>query len=60
MTNFSPRNMFSTRILDGYHLHGRKNLPWQIFSEDQNQNTYRVWLSAPVSIAAAAYEVEHA
>jgi adenine-specific DNA glycosylase len=60
MTTSRPRNLFSTRILDWFDLHGRKNLPWQTFSDDQNQNTYRVWLSAPVSIAAAAHEVDHA
>ena len=40
-----PNPLFSTRILDWFELHGRKNLPWQTFSDDQNQNTYRVWLS---------------
>jgi len=31
---------FSTRVLDWYQDHGRKNLPWQI-----NPSPYRVWLS---------------
>jgi len=31
---------FSTKILDFYHLHGRKDLPWQ-----QNPTPYRVWVS---------------
>ena len=60
MTTSSLHNMFSTRTLDSFDLHGRKNLPWQTFTDDQNQNTYRVWLSAHVSIAAAAHEVKHA
>lgn len=31
---------FSDRIIDWYHLHGRKTLPWQ-----QDKTPYRVWIS---------------
>ncbi len=31
---------FAKRMLDWYHQHGRKDLPWQ-----QNRTPYRVWLS---------------
>lgn len=45
MTASTSTPLFNRRILDWYDLHGRKNLPWQQFSKNQNQNTYRVWLS---------------
>ena len=60
MTTFSPDNIFNNRILDWFDLNGRKNLPWQTFSDDQNQNTYRVWLTTPVSAAATTHVVDHA
>ena len=31
---------FSQQVLDWYHLHGRKHLPWQ-----QNKTPYSVWIS---------------
>jgi len=35
-----PSNSFSDNIIDWYHLHGRKTLPWQ-----QDKTPYRVWIS---------------
>lgn len=32
--------LFGQQILDWYHLHGRKHLPWQ-----ENKTPYRVWIS---------------
>lgn len=31
---------FASRVIDWFHQHGRKDLPWQ-----QNANPYRVWIS---------------
>ncbi|WP_455217198.1 A/G-specific adenine glycosylase [Kaarinaea lacus] len=39
MTNPSTQN-FSSRVLRWFHIHGRKNLPWQ-----QDRTPYRVWIS---------------
>ncbi|NTS78923.1 A/G-specific adenine glycosylase [Catenovulum sp. SM1970] len=33
-------NDFASRVLAWYHLHGRKNLPWQ-----QDKTLYKVWVS---------------
>lgn len=33
-------NDFNTRVLDWFHQHGRKDLPWQT-----NKTPYRVWIS---------------
>lgn len=38
MTNQSPS--FSHRVVEWYHQHGRKTLPWQ-----QNKTAYSVWVS---------------
>ncbi|TBR41266.1 adenine DNA glycosylase [Marinomonas agarivorans] len=36
----TPINHFSTRVLNWFDEHGRKNLPWQ-----QDKTPYRVWIS---------------
>ncbi|KZN56125.1 adenine DNA glycosylase [Pseudoalteromonas luteoviolacea CPMOR-2] len=33
-------NWFATQVVDWYHLHGRKTLPWQI-----DKTPYKVWVS---------------
>lgn len=40
MSNASPIEDFSKKLLTWYDQHGRKNLPWQ-----QDINPYRVWVS---------------
>nr|WP_283711185.1 A/G-specific adenine glycosylase [Pseudoalteromonas prydzensis] len=38
--NNSEANWFSQQVVDWYHLHGRKTLPWQL-----NKTPYKVWVS---------------
>ncbi|MDQ9093080.1 A/G-specific adenine glycosylase [Pseudoalteromonas haloplanktis] len=38
--NNSDANWFSGQVVDWYHLHGRKTLPWQL-----NKTPYKVWVS---------------
>jgi len=45
LTPATGHDDFSRRVLDWFDQYGRKNLPWQKFSHDQQQNTYNVWLS---------------
>lgn len=39
MSLYTPEQ-FAERVVDWYHLHGRKSLPWQ-----QNKSLYKTWLS---------------
>lgn len=40
MHNPNPESTFSHKLLNWYHQHGRKDLPWQ-----QDKTPYRVWVS---------------
>jgi len=38
--NKEQSNLFSNQVVDWYHLHGRKTLPWQL-----GKTPYKVWVS---------------